>query len=154
MQQQATQQQNPHLVMKILWAALAGTQLLLVFIANMQPRPVDPVFTDTIKYTLMMVAVGTLFAAFALPMFLGKSVRANLEKQGKSVDAMPLEQVAQKAIVPFILRCAFLDSVTIMGFLLSFMSGDMTYVFGFAAVALVGFALSFPSERNVRGFLG
>lgn len=147
------QQANPHLTMKILWAALAATQLMLVFVATIQQPPAQPL-DDTMRFALMAVAGGTLFLAFVLPQMFGKQLRAGFEKQGRAVDGIPLPEIAQKAIVPFIIRCALLDSVTVMGFLLSFMSGDMTYVMAFAAIALVGFALTFPSERNVRGLLG
>ncbi len=156
MQQSAgAQQQNPHMVMKILWAALAATQFLLIFVCLNTPTPVkDPAANaEMMKYMLTAFAFGSLVMSYILPKMILKSIGTKLESGGQPIDSAPLEKFIQKMLPAMIVRWALLDSVTVTGFVLSFTSGDHAYVMAFAAVALVGFALTFPSERHLRGVL-
>ncbi|MES2964856.1 MAG: hypothetical protein V4760_13275 [Bdellovibrionota bacterium] len=155
MQQSAQPQQNPELVLKILWGALAMAQFMLVFVSStILTTPPDPAaFTDIVKYMFLAMAAGALVMAFVLPNFLSMQIRTRIEKEGRSIDSMEVRELAPRATVPFIMRLALLESVTLMGMMLTLQSGDQSYVMALAAVALVGFAVSFPSERNIRGIL-
>ena len=99
-----------------------------------------------------MVAGSSLFLSWVLPKMMAKPVKDQLLKEGRTGDGAPLATLAPKAFVPFLVRWVLLDGVTVIGMTTTILTGRTEFLYAFAAVALVGFALAFPSERNIRGF--
>lgn len=135
---------------RIIWFALLAAQFSFIFIAYTTPPPAESADLEMIRLVLGFTAMGSFALSFVIPkIFLQNSMRA-VRAQGLSPDSMDLAPVLPKILPALIVRYALLESVTLNGFLLSFLSGDDRYVVAFAAIALVGFAISYPSERYVR----
>jgi hypothetical protein len=148
------QPQNQLLTLKILWAALAMAQLMFIFLAKtMAPNPNPPENFETMRLALTSFAVVSIVMSFVMSKFGAKMARASLTKRGVNVESADIATLVQPLMVAHILRWALLESASLNGFLLSLFSNDPTYVMAFAAVSLLGFALTFPSERALRSMV-
>jgi hypothetical protein len=54
------------------------------------------------------------------------------------------------AHVPWIVRLALLESVTVMGYMIAFLKHDPGKIAPFLLISVIGFLLSFPSEDKVQ----
>lgn len=161
MKQQAPYRKpNPAFVLLILWAAMLATQAVFVFVARTATSGAlsapDQVAMGPARGSLSVpmfagLAIVSLLLAIFLPKLLMKPQIAKLEQTGGPV---PIEKLVPIAVTGKIIRWAMLESITIYGLMLALFNADPNIILPFAAVALIGFALTFPSEKSIRGFLG
>lgn len=156
---------NPLTVLLILWAAMMSTQAIFVIIARTatlggQASVAPAVASDAAAapgvYGLPVpmfagLAVISVLMAVFLPKLL---VKAQVSKLGQTGERVSLEKLAPIATTMMIVRWALLESVTLYGLILSLTNADPNLILPFAAVALIGFALTFPSESGMRKALG
>jgi hypothetical protein len=130
------------LTMQILWLAFCSTmgaitfmcfQLHGAFLTVQIPRPE--------LYVFGVMALAAFVMSFMLPHLLLRLTRK--QRQGLSPDAQ-----LRAYFVPFILRIALLESVVLMGFLLSMISRE-NRVLPFAITAFLGLVFIFPTQDRV-----
>lgn len=102
------------------------------------------------QYVFALAALLFVAAAYFLPRLLMGSVRKQLASQGEEPT---FRQITDKVLIIWILRWAMIEAVTMMGFAASMMYADPAAIYPFAAVSLIGFALTVPSEQKVRSGL-
>lgn len=168
MNTQTARRPNPLATLLILWAAMLSTQAIFILIARTATSGSQPSNPDSLTNTIpdysAPAATGTLpipmfvalaavsvLLAYFLPKLIAKAQIAKLKQEGGTI---PLEKIIPIAVTTKVIRWAMLESVTLYGLILSLTNADPNLILPFAAVALVGFALSFPSEKGIRGALG
>lgn len=164
METQTTRKMNPLVTLQVLWAAMLATQAIFVLIS--QTATTSPVSTagETSAAVALEPAVGSLpvslfvllaFVSLALAVFLPKLlVKAKVLQLRPEAGQTPLEQLIPIAVTAKIIRWAMLESITVYGLILSLVNGNPYYIYPFAAVSLIGFAMTFPNEKAIRTALG
>ncbi len=148
------QSNSPFFAPKIVWFALVLSQFLYVFIAaqnggewDLSSVGIGPDFTDQTQGTLAIVAFGNFVLAWIIPEFVLKSIRPKL-----AANLSP-QAVLRSAFAPLIMRLAILESVTLLGFVIAYLSHQPAKILPFMALSLTGFIKCFPTEDRMRSFL-
>lgn len=140
-------------VMKIIWGALLVSLILYVVISLMKLPSGQSLnlagltdFTDPLRVPLIMAAFMSLMLAVMVPKILLTAIK----KKRTAREPLELPEMARLFYVPFIIRLALLESVTLYGFVLVQTKNDPAQILPFFAASLLGFLLNFPSESNIR----
>ncbi|HEX4923103.1 MAG TPA: hypothetical protein VFV50_03420 [Bdellovibrionales bacterium] len=126
------------MTMKIIWGVFAITVFVFGYVLEVTEAPgsgQDPIAFQAAFGMMALMCAG-----------LGLWVPLVLYTNGKKSN-----QPYHLAIhVPWILRMVFFDQISIAGFLLAFLTGTDAAYWPFAAVTLVAYGLSFPSENRLK----
>ncbi len=141
----------------LVWGVLLASQGMIVLVSQTAVvKPLSP--PDQVApasalgalnpHVFMMIAAIIALAAFALPRFLLQSIRRHF------VANPPVEVISREVmtrVLPvWIVRWALLESITLLGFVVSMLNNDPPAIYPFAGAALVGFVLSLPNEQKLR----
>jgi len=159
MEQQTQQRPGPPPVLQalIIWCALLASQGMIVLVsqtATVRPlSPPDQVVPPSALGTLnpqifMGIAAFMALLAFMVPQVLLKSLKKRFAANppGEIVS----REVMAKVLPVWIVRWAFLESITMMGFLVAMLNNDPPAIYPFAGAALIGFVLALPNESKLR----
>jgi len=132
------------LIQKVIWLAMVASvfiygAVLYVVVQQNLGLPANPIFAD-IQYIVYALAVGAIGMAVAFPQMIKKLTareKAPVQRQNE-------------LHVQFILRLVFLEAAALFGFILSFLSYDLTHYFLLASAALVGMLMLFPRAAKVK----
>ena len=149
-------QPPPMLQALIMWGALLASQGMIVLVSQtaMTRTPTAPdaaviqapasAMGAIPEWMFIVAAVVSLALAYAVPKLLTKP-QPTFDSSG----AVTAESM--RRILPiWLVRWALLESVTLFGFLDSMLNANPRAIYPFAGAALIGFILSFPSERKLR----
>ena len=153
---------NPLATLQILWAAMLGTQGIMVLIsqtATVSPLANSPSAIDSqlgpaagsLPVSLfVLLAMFSLGLAIFLPKLLIKQKVLRVQNEpGQTA----LEKLVPIAVTAKVIRWAMLESITVYGLILSLVNGNPYLIYPFAAVSLIGFAMTFPNEKAIRNAL-
>lgn len=131
----------------MIWAALLMSQGMIVLVSQTavvrplsapdQPAPSSLGAIDPRIFIAIGVAAALL--AFVIPRVLVSQMR----RTGSQPDL-------KKVLSIWIVRWTMLEAVTLMGFVSSMLNNDPAAIYPFAGVALIGFALTFPTDQKAR----
>jgi hypothetical protein len=137
--------------LRLIWGAIAISVPIYLYLAFLISGPSEFAPIDlsrdyeTMRIVfLLAVAAGSLFAAFTFPKHLAMKARNTI-----SPDAT-IDELVKKAITPFLIQYALLESVTIMGLIMAMFQRVFTYSLPFAAVTILALLKTFPTEHRVR----
>jgi hypothetical protein len=121
--------------------------VLYTVVQNNPPAPLEPVMF----YALTAVAVMIMLM---IPVLRGKLLppmreAASLDETVPQNDAT--QQAVARVLTTSLLSWALCESIATFGLMLSFMSRDLKYFYGFAAVSLVNFAIYRPNKELLLG---
>lgn len=143
---QKTPQKLRHQNLIIIWGALLFSQIIygavLLFMIDDFELANEP--SEALVPILSSVALIALFAGYFLPKKLIGAQKLDLS-QGQSLD-----ELCQAIAAPFIMRLALFDSVTVMGFVLAFTTGEVKYFYPFALVGIFSHLTNFPSPERIK----
>ena len=148
----------------ILWASLLASQSMIVLVA--QTAITHPVITSGSEAPASAFAaqgvplevfgvIAAVFAAAAyfVPRLMLRELAASFRAQPNSLSNVELKDLTEKVLPAWIVRWVLLEAVTLVGFTASILYALPTAIYPFAAVSLVAFALTFPSEEKIRSQL-
>ncbi len=157
-------------LLKILWFALFGSQILLIYLISALPSPAGlgastPWFsTDPAHVPFYGVAVAVLLTGLLLPRFIFKNSlkRAREGLPPESLDpqaaatwiqmmqaASPEDRALMALYVPFLLRLALVEAVALFGFVVAQTAQSAPLAVPFFAASLGVFVMNFPKEDKV-----
>lgn len=125
-------------VMKIIWVAFTVTILLFGFVLQMSEAPAASSDTTIFQAAFGLMALMCAALALWLPMVIYTN-----NKKTANAEVPPY-------YIPWILRMVLFDQVAVAGFVLAFMTGQDSSYWPFAAVTLVAYGLSYPSENRLK----
>lgn len=151
----------PAIQILVIWGAFLASQGMIVLVSQtamtglpsapdrIEELPVSmPPAASAIGHIpewIFYAAAGvSLLMAFAIPRLLLKRV-----KPGFGADGRLAGETARKTLSAWIVRWILLEAITLIGFLDAMLSAEPSAIYPFAGVALVGFLLSYPSERKI-----
>jgi hypothetical protein len=133
---------------KIVWATLLVSQGMIVWVSQTavtatmtapdQPAASDLGFVHPLVFGVLSAVF--LAAAIFVPRLLMNSVRRSGDQD---------EFLTKKVLPIWIVRWSLLEMITFVGFVCSMIDADPAAVYPFAAVSLVGFLVTFPSESKM-----
>jgi hypothetical protein len=144
--QAQSQQPAPIFQALVIWGSLLASQGMIVLVSQtaMTRTPSAPDLTGArppasavghIPSSFFFIAAGvSLILAFVIPNLLLKRQKV----------------LTVKKVLPiWLVRWALLESVTLFGFLNAMLNANPQAIYPFAGASLIGFVLSFPSERKL-----
>lgn len=147
----------PLLQAMLVWGILLASQGMIVLVSQtavVKPlSPPDQVAPASALGTLnpqlfMIVAAIVALAAFLLPRVLLQSIRRHFMANPPA--EVVSREVMARVLPVWIVRWALLESITLLGFVVSMLNNDPPTIYPFAGAALVGFVLSLPNEQKLR----
>ncbi len=132
-----TQPPNPKMIAMIIWGALTASAVMYMgvgVVVAKELKPIDQMLVNAIGGLGVMM----LIASVILRQALAKPRR--LMASGKS----PVEIINSAFPLPFvelIITWAMAESAAVFGLLLTFMSGDTSYVFGLGGASVLAMVL-------------
>ncbi len=141
--------QSPLLSLQIVWAALLlslGMYVVLSFVlAKSRAAGELPAPLPVMQLAFGLISLSSLAVAFVLSRKLfqqaiGKEDPANLT----------IDKLTRLAFTPWIIRMAMTESVGILGFLLSFLTGEPSSGMPFLAISALVMLTHLPNEKALR----
>ena len=142
------------LILKIIWAALffslfvyGGTIFYKISTSGSSPGEVKPI----IAQALSSMAIFCLLLAVFLPRYFIKQEKIKLNLTSST--PINLEGILEGFAPYLVLRFVLLESVTIFGFVLAFLSDNISYYLPFLAISVLGYIMNFPTEEKIKNMI-
>jgi hypothetical protein len=138
-------QASPQMTLKIIWGALLSSHFMYVYVLRMvieidsEKGLENPILLPALSSAALMT--------YALGFFLPKILLNNEKKAGTNLSQ---EDMANKFLVPMIIRLALFEGAALMGFGLSFIAKEYSYYLVLLSVNVVLFLLNFPSDQKIK----
>lgn len=138
----------------IIWGALIWSMVVYIFVGyqNAKDRvPVESFIQDQRSHILLLAAL----AAIVIGFFLSQRI---ISYNRHYVPTLPADQRTTQAIssfmVPFLIRMAVLESLGLMGLIMTMNTGDFMAVAGLSGITIIGQILLFPSPSRIANWSG
>lgn len=150
---QSSQNLGPK-VMKIIWAALLGSQILYgsllpTIIQENEPQELN----IPIVIALSVMALLMCILAFVISKWIFKMAKNQILKDHGERPNYSMETLIPYYQTGFILRLAMIESCALMGFALAVMHKRMELYYPFVALSVGLYLMNFPTEEKVRSAL-
>jgi hypothetical protein len=131
------------MISKIIWFVLLMVQFVYAFVTHINHGEfLVSVESAEMGFLFIVLASMSFLMSFALPASLLKNVLAG-----------SFSEAVQRFFVPHVLRLIMLETVVIFGMVLSF-SNEKNYILPFLVFSVLGFLLSYPSDRRIKKSTG
>lgn len=159
---------SPKFQFLVIWASLLVAQGMIVIVSqtatSIPPSAPDTGVPASVAGTIPPIVfsaagiVAIILATVLFRVFMVGARRqlgsaAGAAGSGVAASDRPLREIASRTLVPWILRWALLEMVTMLGFVQSMLSATPAAIYPFAAVGLIGFAMTVPTEGRIRASL-
>lgn len=137
--------------LQIISGAFLSTPLILIFVATQVARDSSSTLDPMIVNVLGIVAGVNLLLSMALPSFVMKMQQTG---DSKPLPGAPKNwrKAASRYTLVIILGHAIRESAVILGFVIGFMTGDLSWLYGIAAAFFVLTILSWPKESSLESY--
>ena len=156
-------ERGPLFGMQIIWAALVfsifiyGAIAFTMMASNpfVQGASATPFYQSPWFLPITGYAILVFFLSSYVPRLVYRSrngkptIRSHVIPQFQSTNDSTSKEL-QKFTTPFILRLALLEAVALAGFVLCVLTAQFQAYLGYAAVALIGHFLSYPTAENLK----
>jgi hypothetical protein len=138
------------MTLKIIWVALFFS---LFMYAVMLTGPAGggnpfsfgfPDFSNPFEMAVTVAVLPPLLLAVVIPNFLIKA------QKSKVTPETTIAEIYRLAHVPWVIRLALIESVTVTGFAIAVMKHNPGKIVPFLIISVIGFLLSFPSDDKVQ----
>lgn len=140
----------------IVWAALCASMLIYAYVGWTMVRDRDPLATEffaTDPRSRMLGLMG--LAMVGIGFWMSQRI---ISYNRHYIPTLPVEkrpgQAVSSFLVPFLIRMAVLESLGLMGLIMTMNSGDLRAVLVLGGVALAGQLALFPSGKRIAAWSG
>lgn len=138
----------------IIWGALVYSMIMYIVVGYMITKgevPLESFVHDPRSRMLVLVALAMIALGFALSQRI-------ISYNRHFVPTLPLEKRPSQAIstfmVPFLIRMAVLESLGLMGLIMTMNTSDVSAVAILSALTILGQVLIFPSANRIASWSG
>lgn len=142
------------MTIRIIWGGLLGAQIVyataLRFVLSTS-GPLEGFVNEFILPLFSTVGLINCFIAVYFPRYLLSIEKAKLLKiPGSGAKNIDINELVNFYRTPFIIRMALFESVTLLGFGVSFVNKNFELMIPFISVSVAAFILIFPTEEKIR----
>jgi uncharacterized integral membrane protein len=148
---------NNRMVIRIIWAAMTATQLMFVFVIFVtiknsveKQAELTPGIYPLFPIVFGVLSIFVLAMSIYIPAMILKIQRSQRKNKGEALSA---QEIAQRILLPNILRFALIESVGVFGFLLAMITKEPRMDYPFLAAALTAMLLAYPSDEKISANL-
>ncbi len=150
---------SPMIQATMIWSSFMVSQALIVLVSQTAmsrtmspPDQVVPASAAGAVHPIIFVglAMGAAAAAVLVPKQTLTLAKKNMAVEGLETS---LREIAKRVLPASIVRWMLIEMIVLVGFLFSMLSAQPSAIYPFAAASLLGFILTFPTEKKFRAFL-